>query len=45
MAERPQVLQNFLDSLRDELKNAKAGPDAKKCIDRVFGALERQLHG
>ena len=41
MAERPKVLQDFLDSLQDELKRAKAGPEAKKCIDRVFDALKR----
>ena len=41
MAERPQILQNFLDSLQDELKKSKVGPEAKKCVARVFDALRQ----
>ena len=40
MAERPPVLQAFLDSLHYELEAAKVGPEAKRCIEKVFGALE-----
>ncbi|WP_119389728.1 dimethylsulfonioproprionate lyase family protein [Taklimakanibacter lacteus] len=41
MTERSKVLQDFLDSVHDVLKSAKAGPEAGKCIARVFDALER----
>ncbi len=41
MTERPKILQVFLDSVHDELKNSRAGPAAKKCIERVFTALRQ----
>lgn len=34
------MLQDFLDSLREELKIAKAGPEARHCVDKVFAALD-----
>src|SRR5688572_667609 len=41
MDERPHALQAFLDCLRDELETVRAGKPARRCIERVFGALER----
>lgn len=41
MDERPHALQTFLDSLRDELETVRAGKAARRCIERVFSALER----
>ncbi len=39
MDKRPPILQNFLDQLFDALRRGPGGPEAYRCIDRVFTAL------
>lgn len=39
MANRPTILQNFLDHLFDALQRGPGVPEAQRCIDRVFTAL------
>jgi Dimethlysulfonioproprionate lyase len=41
IATRPASLQAFLDSVRDEIETVRTGPAARRCIGRVFEALER----
>lgn len=38
---RPSSLQAFLDSVRDEIETVRTGPAARRCIGRVFEALDR----
>jgi hypothetical protein len=40
MTKRPAELQNFLDCVHDEFKASKLGPEAKRCIGKVFDALK-----
>ena len=39
MAERPQILQNFLDQLFDVFMGNYTGHEVRRCTDRVFTAL------
>jgi hypothetical protein len=38
--ERPKSLQDFLDALRGELSHRKLGDAARRCLTRVFTALD-----